>query len=147
MFLKIAFIYFLERAREGEREGEKHQCVVASCTPLPGDLAHNPSMCPDWELNRWPCGLKANTQSTEPHQPRPIFMFLKTLNKIIMVFASRLCYYEEFKFLKAILEISIMRRYFSIYKRDHKECILDFHFFYVYGYFWKKSFEFHEKVS
>ena len=28
------FIYlFLERGREGEREGEKHQCVVASRTP------------------------------------------------------------------------------------------------------------------
>ena len=31
------FIYlFLERGREGEREGEKDQCVVASCTPLLG---------------------------------------------------------------------------------------------------------------
>ena len=26
---------FLERGREGEREGEKHHCVVASPTPLP----------------------------------------------------------------------------------------------------------------
>ena len=26
-------------------------------------------MCPDWELNRWPVGLQAGTQSTEPHQP------------------------------------------------------------------------------
>ena len=34
------FIYlFLERRREGEREGEKHQCVVASSTPPAGDLA------------------------------------------------------------------------------------------------------------
>ena len=37
------FIYlFLERGREGEREGEKHQCVVATHTPFTGDLAHNP---------------------------------------------------------------------------------------------------------
>ena len=27
---------FLERGREGEREGEKHQCVVASHTPPTG---------------------------------------------------------------------------------------------------------------
>ena len=33
--------------REGEREGEKHPCVVASHTPSTGDLACNPGMCPD----------------------------------------------------------------------------------------------------
>ena len=53
----------------GEKEGEKHQCVVASHMPPAGDLAHNPGMCPDWELNQWPFGLQAGTQSTEPHQP------------------------------------------------------------------------------
>ena len=36
----------------GEREGEKHQCVVASHAPLTGDLASNPGMCPDWEWNQ-----------------------------------------------------------------------------------------------
>ena len=30
----------------GEREGEKHQCVVASHTPPTRDLACNPGMCP-----------------------------------------------------------------------------------------------------
>ena len=40
MFLKFIF-------REGERQGEKHHCVVASHTSLTGDLAHNPGMCPD----------------------------------------------------------------------------------------------------
>ena len=44
--LKILFIYFLERGREGEIEGKKHQCVVALCEPFTGDLAHNPGMCP-----------------------------------------------------------------------------------------------------
>ena len=37
---------------EGEREGEKHQCVVASHMPRTGDLACNSGMCPDWELNQ-----------------------------------------------------------------------------------------------
>ena len=47
LFLKKGFIYlFVERAREGEREGEKHHCVVASHIPPTGDLAHNPGMCP-----------------------------------------------------------------------------------------------------
>ena len=50
---------------EREREGEKHQCVVASHTPPPhpGDQARNPGTCPDW------FGSQAATQSPEPHQP------------------------------------------------------------------------------
>ena len=62
-FFKILFIYF----REGE--GEKHQCAVASHVPLVGDLACNPGMCPDWELNWRPFGSQASAQSTEPRQP------------------------------------------------------------------------------
>ena len=50
-FLKILFIYFQRGGREGEREGEKHQCVVASRAPPTGNLAHNSGICPDWELN------------------------------------------------------------------------------------------------
>ena len=51
------------------REEGKHQGVVASCAPPTGDLAHNPGMCPDWELNWRLFGSQASTQSTEPHQP------------------------------------------------------------------------------
>ena len=51
-FLKY-FIYLFLEGGEGER-GEKYQCVVASRTPPTGDLAHNPGICPDWELNRRP---------------------------------------------------------------------------------------------
>ena len=51
-----------------EKEGEKHQGVVASPTPLTEDLACNPGMCPNWELNQWPFSLQDNTQHTEPHQ-------------------------------------------------------------------------------
>ena len=69
-FLKRFYLFiFREKGREGEREGEKHQYVVASHTPPNGDLARNPGMCPDWELNQQPFGLQAGTQSTEPHQP------------------------------------------------------------------------------
>ena len=46
-FFKNNVIYFLERGSEGEREGEKHQSVVASYTPPTGDLACNPGTCPD----------------------------------------------------------------------------------------------------
>ena len=38
LFKKISFI-FRERGREGEREGEKHQYVVASHMHTTGDLA------------------------------------------------------------------------------------------------------------
>ena len=58
---------FRERVREGEREGGKYQCVVATRTPSTGDLACNPGMCSDWELNQQPVSLQAGGQSTEPH--------------------------------------------------------------------------------
>ena len=65
------FYLFLDRGREGEREGEKHQCIVASHVPPTGDLAHNPGMCPDWESNQQPFGSQGATHSTGPHQPGP----------------------------------------------------------------------------
>ena len=40
------FYLLLERGEGKEKEGEKHQCVVASHVPPTGDLAHNPGMCP-----------------------------------------------------------------------------------------------------
>ena len=55
-YLKILFIYFRQRGRKGEREGEKYQCVVASCAPPTGDLT-------------WPttqaCALPGN-QTSDP---------------------------------------------------------------------------------
>ena len=72
MFLNIFIYLFLERGREGKREGEKHQCLVASHMAPTGDLAHNPGMCPDWESNQRPFGSQTSAQSTEPHQPGPI---------------------------------------------------------------------------
>ena len=52
----------------GEREAEK-QCVVASHVPLTEDLAWNPGMCLDWELDQRPFGSQVRAQSTELHQP------------------------------------------------------------------------------
>ena len=74
-FLRFYVFIFREKRREGEREGEKHPCVVASCTPPTGNLAHNPGMCPDWELNHRPFGSRARNQSTESHQPGVNFQF------------------------------------------------------------------------
>ena len=59
LFKKVFIYLFLERGREGEREGEKHQCVVAS--PVP-------------QLGTWPtsqaCALTGN-QTSDPLFQRP----------------------------------------------------------------------------
>ena len=75
-FLFLIFYLFLEG--KGGREGEKHQCVVASCAPPTGELTCNPGICSDWESNRPPFGLLAGPQSTEPHEPG-LISFLKAL--------------------------------------------------------------------
>ena len=63
-FLKdIIYLFSESWEREGEREGEKRQYVVASHTSPTGDLAHNPGMCPDWESNQQPFGSQAYGQS------------------------------------------------------------------------------------
>ena len=74
LFLKD-FIYLFLEGGKGREEGEKHHCVVASPTPPTGDLACNPDVCPDWELNQWPFGSQAGTESTETHRPELIFNF------------------------------------------------------------------------
>ena len=52
IYLKGFYLFiFRERGGKTEREGEKHQCVVASHVPSTGDLAHNTGTSPDWELN------------------------------------------------------------------------------------------------
>ena len=76
-FLKYLF---LERGREGEREAEKHQYVLASHAPPSGDLAYNPGLCPDWGIRLLTLWFAAVAQSTEPHWPGHvcviIFVFL-----------------------------------------------------------------------
>ena len=57
-FKDFHLFIFRERGLEREREGQKHQCVVASHAAPTGDMACNPGMCPDWESNRRPFGLQ-----------------------------------------------------------------------------------------
>ena len=80
LFKKILFL-FRERGREGGRERKKHQCVLPSLAPPPGDPARNPGMCPDQEFNLQPFGLQAGTQSTEPYQPGLEVIFKSEDNK------------------------------------------------------------------
>ena len=77
-FNRLYLFIFRERGRwgrDGEREGEKHKCVVASHMAPTGYLACNQGMCPDWESNQRPLGLQAHTQSTESNQPGLIFEY------------------------------------------------------------------------
>ena len=90
--LRFYLFTFREWGREGEREGEKLQCVketfVASHISPTGDLACNSGMYLDWELNWQPFGLQAGTQPIEPHQPGHIFVFLRSINYFMF---TRLC--------------------------------------------------------
>ena len=73
-FLKILLFIFRERGREGEREGEIHQYVVAPCWRS----GLQPWQVPQMEIELRPFGLQASTQSAEPHQPGP-YVFLYVL--------------------------------------------------------------------
>ena len=79
---------FRKRGREGEREGEKHQRVVASHMSPTGDLACNPGMCLDWKLNWWPFGWQASIHSTEPRQTELKYILLIMLLQLFHFFPS-----------------------------------------------------------
>ena len=86
IFLRFYLFIFRERGRKGEREGEKCGCVLASHTTPTGDQVHNPGMCPDWELNQWPFGSQASTQSNEPHQTgQNVYVYMKKVWKQILM--------------------------------------------------------------
>ena len=74
-FFFTDFIYlfiFSERGREGEREGEKHQCVVASHTPPTGDLATTQACALPGNQTCHPLVLRLALNPLDPHQPGPI---------------------------------------------------------------------------
>ena len=69
LVFKILFIS-RERGKEGERERNINVWLPLERPQLgTWHLAHNPGMCPDWELNRQAFGSESRAQSTEPHQP------------------------------------------------------------------------------
>ena len=75
-FLKLFIYLFLGRGEGRDTDkGEKHQCVVASCVPSTGDVAHNPDMCPDWKSYQRPFASQSSAQSTKPHQPGMFLLF------------------------------------------------------------------------
>ena len=74
VFLFLKIYLFLDRVERRKRRRETSMCGCLPRTPT-GDMALNPGMYPDWELNRQPFGSQAGTQSTEPHQPWHNFSF------------------------------------------------------------------------
>ena len=46
IFKRFYLFIFRQRGKEGEREGEKHQCVVASHVPLTGEPGPQPRHVP-----------------------------------------------------------------------------------------------------
>ena len=80
-FLIFFFFYSFLREGKGGRKGGRETSTwernIDRLPPVhaptrdwnPGDWAHNPGMCPDWELNPRLFGLQDNAQPTEPHQP------------------------------------------------------------------------------
>ena len=80
----------------GEREGEKHWFVVGPHVPLTGALAHNPGMCPDWELNQQPFASQSGAQSTEPYQPGP---FITHTHTQIYIHIHTHIYFKDFIYL------------------------------------------------
>ena len=100
LFKKYVIYLFIEKGMEGGKEGEKHQCGVASHMPLTGNLACNPDMCPDWELNQWPFGFKAGPQFTEPHQPGLFHCFYVY---ICLLSLTTTCIKARWKFASCLL--------------------------------------------
>ena len=62
-FIKIFYLFiFREWGREREKEGEKHQHVAASHVPPNGDVAGNPGMFCEWQLNQQSFGSQVGAQ-------------------------------------------------------------------------------------
>ena len=93
-FFKILFIYFSERGREGEREGAKHQCVVASCVLPTEDMAYNPGMCPRLGIEPVTLWFTGQHSTTEPHQAGLCVQLL--INSLTSLFESGFVFSRNF---------------------------------------------------
>ena len=81
----LRFYLFLERVEGREKKRrETSMCGCLSCAPYWGP-GPQPRHVPWWELNWWPFGSQAGTQSTEPHQPgAQLFVSFLSLKKIFL---------------------------------------------------------------
>ena len=79
-FFRFYLVIFRETGREGGskrgRETSKCGCLWSASYWRP-DLAHNPSMCPDWESNPRAFGSQAGAQSAESRQPGQILFIFR----------------------------------------------------------------------
>ena len=75
IFLKRLYLFILERGEGKAKERERNiDWLPFAHTPI-GNLARNPGMCHDWELNRQPLALGDNAQPTEPRRPGQSYIF------------------------------------------------------------------------
>ena len=91
------FIYLFSERWEGREKDRKrninvweiHQ-LVTSHTPLTGDLAHNPGLCPDQELNWWPFGSQVFSPLSHNSQGDNLVLwfFLAVMNCATVYFGS-----------------------------------------------------------
>ena len=73
-YLKIFFIFRERGRREGEREGEKHQCAGET---LIGCLLHAPSWGPGPQPRNWTCNLSVRRMTLNPlHHTRQDRLFI-----------------------------------------------------------------------
>ena len=57
-FFKRFYLFILEKGEGREKERERNiNMWLLFARPLLGYSAHNPGLCPDWELNWQPFGL------------------------------------------------------------------------------------------
>ena len=104
-FKKILFI-FRERGREGEREGEKHQCVVASCTPPnqgPGPRTQACALTGNQTNNLSVCRLVLNPLSHNSQSSNFVFYtylsLFRFLSAVLFVAFSVQVFHQLFRFI------------------------------------------------